>query len=204
MEIKDNKTIINQFKNFLDSDTTGAKATKVLLCALAISAALGFTFVAAGMGNAIQILKYTKLGKKYSRKQIEGAYFNLRRGKFVEHVSLKNGKTIVRITTKGKSVLRSFSIDLIEIKKPKRWDGKWHIVIFDFPIRFKKARNAFREKIQEMGFIQLQKSVWVYPYKCEHEILFVADFFEVGKYIEILEVNSILREYKLKNYFDLV
>jgi hypothetical protein len=47
-------------------------------------------------------------------------------------------------------------IDDIEIKNPKKWDGKWHLAMYDFPIRFKKARNAFRFKLKQLGFFQFQ------------------------------------------------
>src|SRR3989344_4682297 len=46
-----------------------------------------------------------------------------------------------------------FKIDEMEIKKPAKWDGEWRIVIFDIPERFKKAREALRKKLKDLGFI---------------------------------------------------
>ena len=76
--------------------------------------------------------------------------------------------------------------------------------MFDLPIRFSKAREALRWKLKELGFIQFQKSVWVFPYLCEDEIIFVADFFRVGKYVEILTVERILRDESIKRHFNLI
>jgi len=76
-------------------------------------------------------------------------------------------------------------------------------VIFDFPVRYKKARYAFWGKLRDFEFYQLQRSVWVSPYPCEEEILFTADFFGVGKYVDILEVKKIITNKNLKKHFGL-
>ena len=194
---------MEKFRDFLDSDTPGAKATYVALCALALASLPVLVFAAAAMGNAVQVFKRFDAGSKFDKKQAITAINHLKRERFIEYVADKDGKTIMRITKKGEIKLRAFAINLIEIKKPNRWDGKWRLVIFDIPIRFRKAREALRWKIKDLGFVQLQKSVWIYPYPCEDEILFIADFFGVGKYVEILTADSFLRENKFKKHFNL-
>jgi len=52
-----------------------------------------------------------------------------------------------------------------------------------------------------LGLRQLQKSVWIYPYDCEDEILFVAEAFEVQKYIEIITAERLLHSKVIKSYF---
>ena len=194
---------LDKFKEFLDSGSTKANITKVALIALSLAALPGLILPAAAVGIAIRLIDGSRYGKKYSKKQIQDAILGIHRRKLIEYVADKDGKTIVKITKKGESKLRAFSIELIKIKKPVRWDDKWRLVIFDIPIRFSKSRHAFRFKLQELGFVQLQKSSWIYPYPCEDEVLFVADFYGVGKYIEILTIESFLNENKLKNHFEL-
>ena len=126
----------------------------------------------------------------------------LRRYKFVRHIKGENDETY-GLTPKGEHKLRQVFIDEVVIKKNKKWDGKWRMVMYDLPIRFKKAREAFRWKLKDLGFYQFQKSAWIYPYQCEGELLFVADFFGVRKHIEILEIDKILDDRKLKNHFGL-
>ena len=75
--------------------------------------------------------------------------------------------------------------------------------MFDLPVRFSKAREAFRWKIKDLGFFQLQKSVWIYPYPCVEELLFIADFFGITDHIEILTVEQMLQAEKLKRHFNL-
>lgn len=145
------------------------------------------------------------LGKKfssdfYSDRKIVQAFSGLRRYNFVRHIKENNTYSL---SPKGEKRLRTIVIDNIEFKNQKHWNRKWYLVMYDLPIRFKKVRNAFRWKLKDLGFFQLQKSAWIYPYSCEKEILFVADFFGVRKYVEILEINKILDDKKLKTHFGL-
>lgn len=151
------------------------------------------------------LLSAVALGKKlspniYNNRKISQTFGGLRRYKFVRHIRTSNHEAY-SLTQKGEKKLQKIIIDDIEIKNPKRWDGKWRLVMYDLPIRFKKARNAFRWKLKDLGFFQLQKSAWIYPYPCESELFFVADFFGVRKHIEILEINKILNDRKLKVNF---
>ncbi|KKQ31626.1 MAG: Repressor in the phenylacetic acid catabolism [Candidatus Nomurabacteria bacterium GW2011_GWA1_37_20] len=169
-----------KLKKFIDHGSKGLNLTKTLLCAVALGEKLSSSF--------------------YNDRKITQAFSGLRRYKFVRHIK-GNEKNIYKITPKGEARLRAVVIDDVEVKTSKNWDGKWRLVMYDLPIRFKKIRNAFRWKLQDLGFFQFQKSVWIYPYPCEEEILFVADFYGVRKHIEILEVNKILDDRQLKTHF---
>jgi len=194
---------LSKIKEFLDSGTTKAKATKIALCIVALAALPGLILLAASIGNAVQVFGGFRTSKYLKKNQIRDALGNLRRQRLIEYVANKDGQTIVRITKKGESKLRAFSIELIEIKKPNRWDGKWRLVMYDIPVRFSKARESLRWQLKEFGFVQLQKSAWILPYPCEDEIIFVADFYGVGKYVEILTIESFLHEDRLRKHFGL-
>lgn len=86
------------------------------------------------------------------------------------------------------------------------WDKKWRILIFDIPTKpkiYNQAREALRRKIKGLGFYQMQKSVWVYPYECEDEILFIAELFQVQKHIEIITAEKLLHAEAIKRKFGL-
>jgi DNA-binding transcriptional regulator PaaX len=198
-----NKRQIENFKEFLDSGTTKSQITKIALITIAVGSV---PFIVAGgsaIGNAVKIFKVFNKKERYKDRQIYHAFTNLKRNKFIEYVSDKSGVTTVRITRKGESKLKSFEIDTLEIKKPSKWDGKWRVVMFDLPIQYKKIRDSLRFKIKQIGFKQLQKSVWIYPYPCTDEILFIVDYYKVGKYIEIITADEILNDSKLRNEYDL-
>ncbi|MBP9748196.1 MAG: hypothetical protein KBD17_01040 [Candidatus Pacebacteria bacterium] len=192
-----------KLKDFLNSDTPKAKIATIALCVLALASIPVLVVGAGAMGNAVQVFRKFPSSKKYSNKQISSTLGGLKRNKLIEYVCDKNGKTIVKITTKGWTRLKAFSIELIEIKKPTKWDGKWRMVMFDIPMRFTKGREALRYHLKDLDFFQFQKSAWIYPHPCEDEIIFIADFFGVGKFVEILTVDSISRDEKVKRYFHL-
>lgn len=197
------KEYLDKLKDFLHSGTPQAKATQVALAIVAVAALPYIVGAAAVMGNAIQVFNQFESGKRFNKRQAVNAFKHLRSTKLIEYVSDKDGKTIVRITKKGESKLRTFSLEQIKIKKQKKWDGKWRLVMFDFPVRFTRARTAFRFKLKDLGFVQFQKSAWIYPYPCEDEIIFISDFYKVGKYVEILTVSRMLKDNKLKKHFNL-
>ena len=198
------KGYIKKLKDFLNSDTTKAKIATVALCVLVLASIPVFVIGAGVMGNAVQVFKMFKGSRKYSKTQIRSAVNSIKGQKLIEYVADKNGKVVVKITKKGKTRLRTFAIDLIKIKKPKKWDGKWGLVMFDIPMRFTKGREALRYHLKELNFFQFQKSAWIYPYPCEDEIIFITDFFGLGKFVEVLTVENILREEKIKKHFHLI
>jgi len=203
MHEKKNITYKEQLQDFLDSDTRNAKITKVVLCTMAIASIPLILGTAAAMGNAVQVFSMFD-NKKYQKRQIATTMANLKQRKLIEYVSNKNGITTVRITQKGNTLIKRFAIDLLKIQKPNKWDGKWRIVMFDLPIRFSKARDSLRFKLKQLGFVQFQKSVWLYPYPCQDEILFVGDYYKASKHIEFLEVISLSKEIKFRKHFKLL
>lgn len=195
--------LMEKIEDFLHSDNIPATATKFVLMGLAVGAV---AFGGAMLPGVLKILsEFNKLGKneeKYNKKEIENAVQNLRRQKFIEIMSNYNGKTKIKLTNKGKERLVEISFDTLEIKKPKKWDGKWRMIIFDIPDRFKLAREALREKIRELGLCQLQKSVWIHPFECEDEILFIAETFEIERYVEIITVEKFMHENIARRLFE--
>ena len=199
--MEENKRLTLKIREFLESGTPKARISTVALCILTLASIPVLLFMASAMGNAVQVFRQFETSKRFKKEQIRSSVNSLRRQRLIEYVKNKEGKTLIKITSKGQERIRDFSIDLIEIKRPKKWDGKWHLVMFDIPVRFKKSREALRYHLRDLGFYQFQKSVWVNPYPCEDEILFIANFFGVEKYVEILTADKILEDEKLRKFF---
>jgi len=68
------------------------------------------------------------------------------------------------ITPKGRVKVRNYNLQQEEKSKNDEWDGRWRIVIFDIPEDQRRARNLFRATLKRKGYIELQQSVFVYPY----------------------------------------
>jgi DNA-binding transcriptional regulator PaaX len=118
----------------------------------------------------------------------------------------RRGDDFLEITKLGRKELLKYNIDDLEIKRPKIWDGKWRVVVFDIPEKFRYGRVALSRKLKEIGFYRLQKSVFVYPYECENEIDFIKEFFDVKKFVLLLYVSTMGEYYDLilKRHFDLL
>ena len=97
-----------------------------------------------------------------------------------------------------------YDFNKMKIKIPNKWDGLWRMVIFDIPEDRRKVRNAINFKLKDLGFVSLQKSVFVYPYECRNGIDFVGEFFYARKYIRYIEVRDIDNDKKLKKKFCLL
>ena len=90
------------------------------------------------------------------------------------------------------------------IRKPRRWDGYWRIVIFDIPEKRRRGREALRNKLKQLGFYQLQKSCFVHPFDCKSEIDFVSELFEVSPYVNFILAKEIEGQTLLRKRFGLV
>lgn len=184
-----------------EDDSFKVTASKFLLGLLAMGPIL---IAGAAMPGLLSSAGKVKKSKKYSKSQFQNAYRNLKNRKLIEIVEEKNDKFRVRLTKEGKEKIKEFCFETLKIEKPGKWDGKWRILIFDIPSKpkiYNNAREALRRKIKELGFHQLQKSVWVHPYPCEDEILLIAEIYRVQNYIEVITAEKLLHQEKTKRIF---
>lgn len=108
---------------------------------------------------------------------------------------------VVRITKKGKQQLLRYNLDELVIDKPERWDGKWRIVAYDIPKASSRARDALRTTLKRLGFLQLQKSVYLYPYPCGEAVEFIRQLYNVGEHVVLLTVGYLESEEAYRQYF---
>lgn len=103
-----------------------------------------------------------------------------------------NGSIQINITEKGKKRLLQYDFENIKLKSQRR-DKKWRMVIFDIPEEKKSARDMFRRKLIELGFIRLQDSVFIGVYPCKDEIDFLCHFLEISDYVSLVVLDKIER-----------
>jgi DNA-binding transcriptional regulator PaaX len=96
--------------------------------------------------------------KKISQKKVSDAFYQLRKRGLIRFEN-KGGQIYIYLTEKGKKFAGILQIDELKIKNSKKWDKKWRILIFDIAQLKRIYREAFRGKLKELGFYQLQKSV---------------------------------------------
>lgn len=106
---------------------------------------------------------YNKNIAKITRQNIHAAKKRLMENGCLEKIENKGG-TYYRITLRGRKKIEKLLFD------QEKWDGQWRIVMFDIEETERRKRNFLRRKLKEMGFKQLQKSVWVSPFDVIEEV----------------------------------
>lgn len=143
---------------------------------------IGGVIIFAAQSPYFWLKLYKKLfsGKNFSKKKTVDTFSYLKRRGLVD-IQKKNNQIYISLTKRGEKEAGSFQINKIKIEPQKKWDKKWRMIIFDIPETARIKREAFRGKLKELGFCQLQKSVWIYPYPCEKQIEILRGFFGLTK-----------------------
>lgn len=108
----------------------------------------------------------------------------------------------LRLTAKGTSALTLHEMSY-SAGKPRRWDGRWRVLIFDVPEYRKGIRDKIRRTLMHIGFVRLQDSVWVYPYDCEDIIVLLKADFKIGKDVLYMIVDELEGDSSLRKEFHL-
>lgn len=141
-----------------------------------------------------------------------GLLKNLRQGEIIKSSAsklVKRGLLVYKdgyyqLTEEGEKTLRLWEIADYKFNKPKHWDKKWRVVIFDIPEKKKKVRDQVRNLFVTAGFERLQDSVWVYPYDCENIIGLLKTDLGIGKDLLYMIVDEIENDKHLKEVFKLI
>lgn len=173
-----------------------ANLKKFILSSVMAVGLLGVVMVAPNVLSAIK-----KAGFSPIKRQKES--IKLSRDRLVKKGLLKYEGSFLKLTQKGEDVLRRLELVNFQLKKPRRWDGKWRVLIFDIPEKRKMVREQIRTMLIRIGFIRLQDSVWVYPYDCEDVTVLLKADFKVGKDLLYMIVESIEYDTALRKHFSL-
>ncbi|MBM3260812.1 hypothetical protein FJY93_00140 [Candidatus Kaiserbacteria bacterium] len=136
------------------------------------------------------------------RQRLHETASRLKRKGLVEF-RYENGRKRMCITDKGKDFLEAELSRIKSIVKPKRWDRRWRIVIFDIPEKRKAQRDHIRYLVRHLGFLRLQHSVWVYPYDCEEVIALLKSNLCIGTNLLYLIADAVEYDRPLRKHFGL-
>ena len=129
--------------------------------------------------------------KRYNKQSVANAFYRL--GKegailFQKH----NNQLYISLTQEGRKKAGRFQINSLFISKPKIWDGKWRIVIFDISDRHRVKREALRGFLKRLQFYKLQESVWIHPFECKREVELLKEFFGfTSKEIQLIVAEQV-------------
>jgi DNA-binding transcriptional regulator PaaX len=177
------------------------KRKKLLFEILKAGGAITIVFVAPGA--APYILKPFMEANNLTNPEVKRSIKAMEEDGLISVKETKDGEVTIKLRKEGKIKALKYQVDEMKIKKPKKWDKKWRMVIFDIPEEKKLARNVLKAKLDELGFRLIQKSVYIHPYPCEDEIEFIANVYQVRKYVQIHRIDKIQDEKRLVKVFNL-
>jgi len=187
---------------------SGAKKKRIrknvqvgLLTAVALSGVVLVAAVAPGLPGILAKLPPLQRAKlRYQYRTALGRLATLGLVTFEK----KDGKSYARITDAGRKKLK-FELEKqkLDLSKKRRWNGRWRVVIFDVPERRRKTRDRLRILMQELGFVRLQDSVWVFPYDCEDFVALLKAELKIGSAVLYMVVEEIENDKHLREHFGL-
>lgn len=170
---------------------------QVILATIAGAGVLSVGLLAPNVIGAM-----AKLGIIPKKRQKE--YVSSSASKMTKKGLLKYNGKFYELTSLGKKRLRKWEFSDFKFNKPKRWDGKWRVIIFDIPDKKRRARDQIRYLFKSAGFYLLQESVWIYPYDCEDIVALLKTDFGIGKNLLYLIVEELENDRHLREEFGFI
>lgn len=170
---------------------------KLILDAVKVAGVLGVGLVAPQVISAMY-----KLGIITNKRQDEIVRSSA--SKMLEKGLLKYNGKYYELTLEGQNKLREWELRDYILPRPRKWDKKWRVIIFDIPEKKRKVREQMRRFFVAAGLRRLQDSVWVYPHDCEDIIALLKTEFGVGRDILYMIVDEIENDKNLRQEFGLL
>ena len=150
------------------------------------------------------LLSARKRFGKYPKQKIQNTFYKFKKQGLIS-IRQENHQIYISLTEEGRKKAGWLQIDSLKIVKPKRWDKKWRLVVFDIAQTKKLSREAFRGKLKEIGFHPFQKSIWIHPFDCRAEIELLRKFFSLSdKELSLITAENIGNDADWQKIFKLV
>ncbi len=133
--------------------------------------------------------------------EIERIVGRLARHGWVEKREMAEGTKVI-ITEAGRKQILLFQLEELRPKTGK-WDGKWRMVFFDVEEEKKRKRDGLRRYLKRLGFWQMQKSVWVYPFDCDKEVKYLREVLNVPHEVKLGVLEKVENDRELREIFGL-
>src|SRR3989344_4568533 len=114
------------------------------------------TVAAVAPGVLVSLKKLGMIGKRHQKYYINKYLKRLKEKGLITFEPNSQGVICATLTEKGQKLISEFELKKIEIIKPKKWNGKYQVVIFDIREWKKRIRDNIRFQLQRLGFLKLQ------------------------------------------------
>jgi DNA-binding transcriptional regulator PaaX len=177
---------------------------KILLGVIGVAGVVSVSLVAPNALQMLESLGFIEGPRSRRRKYyLTQGYERLMRQGLVSQSRNRYGREVVTLTPKGKRALTHYQIDGLAIQRPKKWDGKWRMIIFDIQEHKRSVRDELRRNLHRLGFVCVQQSVWVYPFECRDIFEILRVHCNLGKRALYGVLHSLENDYWLRKKFGL-
>jgi DNA-binding transcriptional regulator PaaX len=174
------------------NDNTSAIVDGILeFIAVSGTIAVGFAMPGTLVALNKPLNKYLKHLDKKAREREMRRIFSYMKSTGLVTEDYQHGITL---TKHGQKRLDELSFKNLAIPEVQQWDHVWRIVFYDIPEKLKPQRNALKRKLRELGFIQLQRSVWVHAFPCRQIVTKITLHYRVNHYVSYIEASHIDNE----------
>lgn len=97
----------------------------------------------------------------------------------------------LQLTVKGIHRVQRAQIEAISVQSQEPWDKRWRMVLFDIPARKAESRYILTSQLKRLGFIMVQRSMWVHPYPCFNEVAQLVQYANLQPFVTMAEISRI-------------
>jgi len=132
---------------------------------------------------------------QFDKSEIDERIKYLRRIGYIK-TFVENKERFVELVPRGFKKIKKINRKL-KIVRPRIWDKKIRVVIFDIPEKYRSDRDVFRHELKNLSFLQIQKSVYAFPFPCTDEITELSKRLGIEKYVTVMIADVIQGEEKI-------
>jgi phenylacetic acid degradation operon negative regulatory protein len=71
--------------------------------------------------------------------------------------------------------------------RPRRWDGRWRVIVYSLPETKRDLREAVRRRLSYLGFAALTPGTWVSPHDRQVEVQSLLKDLKAQRYVQYFE-----------------
>ena len=192
---------MSKYQNGVARQRTAAIVDGILEL-IATGSVLGAALIAP---NLIQVLDkplaafLRQLDKRSREREIKRVLYYMKQKELIATgARYEHG---IKLTKAGRKRLAKTNIETVRVVRPVRWDKKWRLVFYDIPEKHKIGRDALASKLRQLGFLKLQRSVWVFPHPCREQVATVTGYYKINRFVSYIETDHIDQAKLLKKRF---
>lgn len=177
--------------------------TKDIIYMIGMGALIMGTLLLPGLGyvaRSVQRAKQKQMAREFEKYNLPLLKRNLKRLQERKIIKLARKTNSFELTESGQDEFIKLKMQKID---NKRWDGKWRIVIYDISDLKKGSQETLRRILKQIKFLQIQKSVYLTPFKCNEEIEYLKKLLNLHKEIILFETNNLENTQVYMKYFGL-